>query len=237
MEGPVSDAHVRPAVGADNPSRGGLVIRLVLWAATLTRVALLPVFLLVALHAQELARAGVESGTYRWGAVATLLVIGLSDMVDGWLARRFDLATHAGAIADAAADKLVQIAVAAFFVFSRGPAFAPLPVWFLAIVVGRDLVLGGGWLTLRARRVPIRIVHRLHGRLATVSVFVVLFWVALGMPTPGVTPLALLSSALIAVSTIAYVLGGLAQARQVSAGSARRPPAAARDAGTTVGDS
>jgi phosphatidylglycerophosphate synthase len=199
-------------------------------------VALLPVFLLLALHAQELARAGVESWTYRWGAVAVLVVIGLSDVVDGWLARRFDLVTHAGAMVDAVADKLVQVVVTAFFAFSRGTAFAPLPVWFFAIVVGRDLVLGGGWLVLRARR-PVRIVHRVHGRISSSSVFVVLFWLAVGMPAPGVTPLALLSSALIVASTMAYVLDGLAQAREGSAGSTRLPPTALRNADHTAGGS
>ncbi|MDH3205161.1 MAG: CDP-alcohol phosphatidyltransferase family protein [Gemmatimonadota bacterium] len=213
------------------------MIRLVLWVVTLARVALLPAFLLLALHAQELARAGVEFGIYRWGAVAVLLVIGLSDLVDGWLARRFDLATHAGAIADAVADKLVQGAVAAFFAFSRGPAFAPLPVWFFTIVVGRDLVLGGGWAALRMRRVPVRIVHRSHGRLSSSSVFVVLFWLVVGMPARGLAPLALLSSALIVASTMAYVLDGLAQAREASAGRTGPPPTALTDASDMVGGS
>jgi cardiolipin synthase len=74
-------------------------------------------------------------------ATAFLLFVasGLSDLADGWIARRFDLRTRFGAIADPAADKLTMLTVAVLLAMHGW-----LPWWFTALVVGRDLVIVAG---------------------------------------------------------------------------------------------
>jgi cardiolipin synthase len=74
-------------------------------------------------------------------ATAFLLFVasGLSDLADGWIARRFDLRTRFGAIADPAADKLTMLTVAVLLAMHDW-----LPWWFTALVVGRDLVIVSG---------------------------------------------------------------------------------------------
>ncbi len=96
-------------------------------AITVLRAALIP------LQAWLLA-----SGDY---ATAFLLFVvsGLSDLADGWIARRFDLRTRFGAIADPLADKLTMLTVALLLA-----AQGWLPWWFALLVVGRDLVIIAG---------------------------------------------------------------------------------------------
>ena len=77
-------------------------------------------------------------------ALALIAIGGLSDAVDGELARRFDWRTRFGAIADPAADKLLIVVV--FVVLA---VQGHLPVWLLVVVVGRDLVIVSGALTYR----------------------------------------------------------------------------------------
>lgn len=204
---------IGPDLGHNVPSRGGRAVKAALWGATLTRVALVPIFVLGALRAQALARAGLDLGLLRWTLVAVLGLVAASDVLDGWIARRHGLASQAGAVVDALADKLAQLAFVAVFAFDRGPAFAPLPIWFFVLLLARDLVLGGGWVALRVRDVTFEVVHRLHGRASTVVVFATLFWVAAGFGNPGLRALVLLAAALIWVSTAAYVIDAKRSAR------------------------
>ena len=78
-------------------------------------------------------------------ALAVIAVAGLSDALDGALARRFDWRTEFGAIADPAADKLLVMVV-----FTVLTVQGHLPLWLLAVVVGRDVVIVSGALTYRA---------------------------------------------------------------------------------------
>jgi cardiolipin synthase len=96
-------------------------------AITMLRAALIP------LLAWLLARGD--------HATAFLLFVasGLSDLADGWLARRFDLRTRFGAIADPLADKLTMLTVAVVLAMQGW-----LPWWFTLLVVGRDLVIVAG---------------------------------------------------------------------------------------------
>ena len=77
-------------------------------------------------------------------ALILIAVAGASDAVDGELARRFDWRTRFGAFADPAADKLLM-----FVVFVILTVQGHIPIWLLAIVVGRDVVIVGGAVAYR----------------------------------------------------------------------------------------
>ena len=77
-------------------------------------------------------------------ALALIALAGLSDFIDGELARRFNWRTRFGAIADPTADKLLVLAVFVVLALQEH-----LPLWLLAVVVGRDLVIISGALTYR----------------------------------------------------------------------------------------
>lgn len=189
-------------------------MRFVLWVFTLARVALIPVFLPLGLAAQRVARAGGDAMDLRWAAVGTLVVMGLTDVIDGWIARRFQLATQVGAVVDAAADKLVQVTLVAFFTLSVGPVFTPLPVAFLVVIFGRDLILLVGVSVLRARHGPIRVEHRGHGRATSIMISMVLAWAAFGLPPGGLIPLVAGTATLAVVSATLYSIDGIRQGRQ-----------------------
>jgi len=187
-------------------------MRTVLWIVTLLRVALIPVFVELALRAQEVGNSGDVNG-FRIAALAVLFVMGSTDVLDGWIARRFSLTTQAGAVVDAVADKVVQVVLVAFFTLSVGPAFGTLPLWFLVVIFGRDLVLLVGVLVLRVRYGPLQVTHRPHGRVASLAVFGVLFWVALDIPTfgPALTLALGVTAALSVATATRYALDGAAQ--------------------------
>ena len=67
------------------------------------RIALIPAYLCIYLNA--------NSADDYTAAAVILAVSCLSDMVDGWIARRFNMITNLGKLLDPVADKLTQLAL------------------------------------------------------------------------------------------------------------------------------
>lgn len=69
-------------------------------------------------------------------AFLTLVVVGTTDWIDGYVARRFDQVTRLGRLLDPLIDRAL-LATAAVTMMVLGI----IPVWVVAAVVGRDVVL------------------------------------------------------------------------------------------------
>ena len=99
-------------------------------ALTVVRLALIPVFCVLLLNAD---------GGKSWPAAIVFGVAGVTDQVDGYLARRWHVESAFGKFADPLADRLmIDIAVILLFAYDRLPWLA------LLLIVIRDglLVLG-----------------------------------------------------------------------------------------------
>ena len=73
-----------------------------------------------------------------WIAFILFLAAGLSDAVDGYLAKRFHMTTMLGAYLDPAADKLLLVSV--FVVLGW---LGELPLWLVIAAVSRDALIVG----------------------------------------------------------------------------------------------
>jgi len=106
---------------------------------TLVRIALVPVTLVFL------------AADHRLAAVAALLVMFLSDGLDGYLARKLGRVTELGKILDPAADKIAVAAVLVYLV-----VVGEFPLWTFLLVVARDvaIVLGGMAIVRKSRAVP-----------------------------------------------------------------------------------
>lgn len=73
-------------------------------------------------------------------AFVLILIAGVSDGVDGFLARFFNWRSRLGAILDPLADKILLICLFVIFAIK-----GLLPLWLIYLVVGRDIIilLGG----------------------------------------------------------------------------------------------
>lgn len=105
-------------------------------AITLARLVLMPVcaWLLATEH-------------YGAGLVLTA-VVGATDWVDGWLARRLGQVSRLGQLLDPFADRLLIASVAVALLVR-----SVLPWQAAALLLGRDLLLLAGWPLLRRRGV------------------------------------------------------------------------------------
>lgn len=86
-------------------------------------------------------------------AFLLFLVAGISDAVDGFLAKRFNMATELGALLDPIADKALIVSIYVALGFTEA-----VPRWLVILVVSRDILIVGGFLVamLMARPMPVR---------------------------------------------------------------------------------
>ncbi|MGY2084752.1 CDP-alcohol phosphatidyltransferase family protein [Blastococcus sp. SYSU DS0539] len=94
-------------------------------------------------------------------ALVVLMVSGFTDWLDGKLARWLDQGSKLGALLDPAADRLYIVSTLVALALRE-----IVPVWLVALLVGRELVLGVLLLVLRAHGYPPLQVHYL-GKAAT----------------------------------------------------------------------
>ena len=96
---------------------------------TLLRLAVLPFFL----YTISIGRFDV--------ALALFVAAGISDGIDGYLARRFDMKSALGAYLDPIADKLLLMSSYLFLAIPSFPASVKVPRWLAFLVIFRDLLL------------------------------------------------------------------------------------------------
>lgn len=97
---------------------------------TLLRIALMPIFLIFL----------AQSGRFAEQMVWAILAVGLlTDVLDGFIARRFGMVSEWGKFLDPLADKLGAITVGIGLVLWRD-----FPLWAVLAVLGRDLFIGVG---------------------------------------------------------------------------------------------
>ena len=96
---------------------------------TLLRLAALPIFLLSIAE----GRFGIALGLF--------VAAGVSDGIDGFLARRFDMRSALGAYLDPIADKLLLMSSYVFLAIPAYPGRIKIPVWLVVMVISRDILL------------------------------------------------------------------------------------------------
>ena len=93
-----------------------------------------------------------QSNEFSTVASVTLMAFaGITDGLDGYLARRMGLVSRLGIALDPIADKLFAAALVVLLILFRG-----LPVWLGIVIVGRDLIiLVAGSILLKGRKITL----------------------------------------------------------------------------------
>jgi cardiolipin synthase (CMP-forming) len=87
-----------------------------------------------------------------FAAFAVFVAAGVSDGIDGWIAKRWGQRTELGALLDPIADKVLLVAI-----FVTLGVAGHLPEWVVILAVFRDLLIVGGYVLLRlTATVPFR---------------------------------------------------------------------------------
>ena len=97
---------------------------------TMFRVVLIPFFVVFML---------VDITLYdKWIALAIFIIASLTDLLDGKIARKYNLVTNFGKFMDPLADKLLVCSALICLV-----ALAKIPAWMVIVIIAREFIISG----------------------------------------------------------------------------------------------
>ena len=170
---------------------------------TILRVLMIPIFLLVLFLAAEPIN--------RYIAVLIFVLASLTDMLDGKIARKYNLITDFGKFMDPLADKLLVMAALVSMV-----SLGDLPAWVVIVILAREFTITG----FRTLAVEANIVLAASwwGKVKTTTQMIMIPLVLLDLPFAFMPKLELLLIALAVFFTIFSGADYLIKNKQVLTG-------------------
>ena len=172
---------------------------------TVLRVLLIPFFVFFMLMAEKLGS---------WSAYAALVIFvaaSLTDMLDGKIARKYNLITNFGKFMDPLADKLLVSAALICFV-----AMGRIPCWIVIVIISREFVISG--FRLVAAEQNIVIAAGMWGKVKTAVTMVTIIFMIPHFPGSAVYMLEQILIWLCLILTIVSLCDYLIHNRSVLAG-------------------
>lgn len=165
---------------------------------TMLRIGLVPLFIIAFFF------SGQNAITY---SVSIFIFAGITDVADGYIARKYNLITKFGQVMDPLADKLMQVAVIGCFTMKRF-----LPLWVLIVVVIKELFMIIGSLFLYKKKDKVIIPANKYGKISTIIFYVAILLVAYELEYAMTVMLFAIASAVIAL--IMYIQLGVKEIKK-----------------------
>lgn len=155
----------------------------------------------------------------RYASLAVFVIVAVSDIIDGMLARRLNAKTRLGAILDPLADKALIICSAVLLSLpSSAVPGAKLPNWVVVAIVGKDMWVIIGFMVVYLVTDRFRIVPTWSGKICTTGQLVMVGFVLItpdinrlhdGLGRQVATALSFAVAVLCALAVISYTRLGL----------------------------
>ncbi|HCI48903.1 MAG TPA: CDP-diacylglycerol--glycerol-3-phosphate 3-phosphatidyltransferase [Holosporales bacterium] len=134
-------------------------------------------------------------------ALSILIIAGITDALDGFLARKFDQLTPMGRALDPLADKILFISV----FLTMGFGLHLFPEWFAWMILLRDFLILVGFVALVLANKNRTIAPTRSGKIHTVLLFVFLCLVLLSLSYGTLIPLNLLMYGMALSTAISFL--------------------------------
>lgn len=121
---------------------------------TIIRLILVPVYLLVFAF----------SGEQKVAAAIIFIIASITDVLDGYIARKFNMMTKEGQLLDPLADKLMQIAVMVSMLCA-----GMVPLWFVLLLACKEILMIIGGFVLYKQKTYVK--SNVFGKVNTIVVF------------------------------------------------------------------
>ncbi len=139
------------------------------------RIILIPLFVITYM------KADAQNEQYYYISTAVLVLSGLTDVLDGIIARKFNLITALGKILDPLADKLTQLTMVICLAIKLKSL--PIMIVLMIFIIKEVLMLTCGFIMIR-KDITIH-GSKWFGKLATVVFYIVMGLIALIRDMPG----------------------------------------------------
>ena len=156
---------------------------------TLLRVLMIPVFLVALLSPL------FDGQTARYVAAGIFILAALTDSLDGYVARKYNMITNLGKFMDPLADKLLVCAALVALV-----ELGDLPSWVVILIISRELMITG--FRVVAANNHVVLAANFWGKLKTVTQMIMIIFVLVNLPLPFYNYLCVLLYWLAAILTV-----------------------------------
>jgi cardiolipin synthase len=182
---------------------------------TIVRIAMIPLFVLMAIYYGESIQRGAPLEWQRYTAIVIFLVAAASDGLDGYVARHYKQRSALGAILDPIADKgllLSGIITLSISNWSEAePDYGKFPAWFPVLVITRDVVILVGAAVLQLLIGKVKVKPNWTGKVATVCQMCAIAWVMLQLRFLPLLFVVIVAGIFTLISGVIYVLDGVRQ--------------------------
>ena len=169
---------------------------------TVLRMILVPFFV-----AALLIQNG-EVFALRMTALVLFLIASLTDLLDGKIARKYNLVTNFGKFMDPLADKLLVCSALICLV-----QLGQLPAWIVIIIISREFIISG--FRLAAADQGVVIAASMWGKSKTVSQMISIVLLIINIKTPPLGVLTAISIPVMTILTVVSLLDYLMKNKQV----------------------
>jgi cardiolipin synthase (CMP-forming) len=160
---------------------------------------------LARLCAVPMVIVAIVQGSYLWGFLL-FAAAGVTDALDGYIAKRFDMRSELGAILDPLADKALLVSIFIALAVERS-----IPVWLAVLVVSRDIMIVGAvliaWFSDKALKIAPSQVSKANTAAQIAFAAFVLAGLAFGFGSPGLIEALSFAVAALTVASIAAYFG------------------------------
>jgi cardiolipin synthase len=182
---------------------------------TIVRIAMIPLFVLMAIYYGESIQRGSPLEWQRYTAIVIFLVAAASDGLDGYVARHYKQRSALGAILDPIADKGLLLSGIITLSISNWsetePDYGKFPAWFPVLVITRDVVILVGSAVLQLLIGKVKVKPNWTGKVATVCQMCAIAWVMLQLRFLPLLFVVIVAGIFTFISGVIYVLDGVRQ--------------------------
>ncbi len=136
-------------------------------------------------------------------AFLSFVVAGISDAIDGYIARRFNLQTDVGAYLDPLADKALLVSI-----FVMLGILQVIPTWLVILVVSRDVLIIGGVMLAWIMEKPLAMLPSLISKVNT-TIQIIFAGTMLAMLGTNLQLEGLVLAGIVAVTVLTLASGAL----------------------------
>ena len=122
-------------------------------ALTIIRFLLIPIIIITCVQEQYIL------------AIVILTISGLTDVLDGYIARKYNFITNFGKLMDPLADKMTQVALLGTLAIQK-----IIPVWIIVVVIIKEFLMVSGASFLYGKELVVS--SKWYGKLTTVLFYV-----------------------------------------------------------------
>lgn len=158
---------------------------------TLFRLCLIPVYII----------AFIADGESKNLAAWIFIIASATDVIDGYIARKYNMMTKAGQLLDPLADKLMQLTVVISLLIAK-----IIPLWFVIILAVKEILMIVGGIFLYSKKTFVK--SNVFGKANTVILFIAMIVILFAHTSVVVTDIMLAISVIsnfLAIGSYVYI--------------------------------